>query len=106
MDELVKIRQILESNKSKTFVNRILNPEIYPRLNLGRGGFATHGMSWMKVGDKYHVFPTILWDGKNLTKYDPNEAYNYVKETGNYIEFDSPEEADWFSKRYKAIWGE
>lgn len=104
MDGLIKIKQILEKNKNKTFVDRILNPNNYPRLDLGGGNFATHKMSWMQVGDKYHVFPTVLWDGKNLNEYTPEAAYEYVKQSGNYIEFDSPEEADWFSKRYKDIW--
>ena len=27
-------------------------------------------------------------------------------QTGNFIEFNSPDEAEWFSKRYKAAWGE
>ncbi len=46
--ELAKMRQILEANKDKTFVDRILNKDKYPRL----------------------------------------------------------EEADTFSRRYKAVWGE
>ena len=104
--ELQKMRQILEANKDKSFVKRILNPDKYPRLDLGNGNYATHKMSWMQVGDKYHVFPTVLYDGKQLKQYEPRDAYNQARETRNYIEFDTPEEADIFSRRYKAVWGE
>lgn len=108
MDEygLAKMRQILEANKDKTFVDRILNRDKYPRLDLGDGNYATHKMSYMQVGDKYHVFPTVLYDGKQLKEYSPFDAYNNVRQTGNYIEFDTLEEADTFSRRYKAVWGE
>ena len=74
-----RINQILQANKSKSFVDRILNKDRYPTLDLGNGNYATHMMAWTKVDKKYHVFPTVLWDGKKLTQYDPKEAYGYVK---------------------------
>jgi hypothetical protein len=58
----------------------------------------------MQVGNKYHVFPTIIYDGRELKKYDPRTAYKYSRKKNDYIEFNTPEEADWFSKQYKAIW--
>jgi hypothetical protein len=105
--ELARVRQILDANKDKGFVQRILYPEKYPTLDLGNGNYATHKMSYVQVGDKYHVFPTVLYDGKGaLTQYDPRTAYAHARQTGNYIEFDNPNDAEWFSRRYKAVWGE
>ena len=102
--EVKYIRQILEANKSRTFVDRILNKNRYPVLDLGNGNIATHKMAWAKAGDKYVVHPTVLWDGKALKEYDPREAWNQVRKTGNYITFDSPQEAEWFSQNYKKVW--
>jgi hypothetical protein len=100
-----KLRDILERNKEKTFIRRILEPERFPTLNLGEGKYATHMMTWSQVGDKYVVYPTVLYDGKKLNRYDPEAAWERVRETGNFIEFDNPKEADWFSRSYKAYWG-
>ena len=99
-----RINQILQANKSKSFVDRILHKDRYPVLDLGNGNYATHMMAWGEVDDKYWVFPTVLWDGKKLTQYDPKEAFGHVKKTNNFISFDTPEEAADFSKNYKLIW--
>jgi len=100
------IQKILEANKEKGFVKRILNPEKYPTLPLGDGRSGTHLMSWGKIDDKYVVFPTILYDeGVGLRRFSPSEALSHVMQTDNFIEFNTPEEADWFSKNYKRVWG-
>jgi hypothetical protein len=96
--------QILEQNKDKPFVKRILKPSDYPSLDLGEGRTASHLMTWAQVGDKYVAFPTVLQEGKKLKKYIPDEAWSRVKDTGNYIEFNTAEEADKFSKEYKNHW--
>jgi len=102
--------QILNANAGKSFVKRILEPTKYPSLDLGNGVKATHKMSWVSTEDAdgnpvYHVFPTVLWHGKQVTDYGKG-AYDHVRKTGNYIEFKTPEDADWFSRRYKSVWGE
>lgn len=101
MDPLTRI---LEQNKDKPFVKRILNPSEYPSMGLGKGQSGTHLMSWGQVGDKYVVFPTILHEGGKLKKYSPDEAFKQTMKTGNYIEFNTPEEAEQFSKEYKRYW--
>ena len=99
------IQKILEANKEKGFVQRILNPSNYPVLDLGKGKTATHMMSWGQVGDKYVVYPTVLYDeNKGLTQYSPAKAWHHVSQTGNFIVFSNAKEADWFSKNYKIIW--
>ena len=109
-----KINQILQANKNKIFVDRILNRERYPVLDFTTGQttmqvpqrteYGTHKMVYAQVGDKYHVFPTILWNGKTLNQYEWREAYDRVKNTGNFISIDTAEEAADFSKNYKLIW--
>lgn len=103
-----KVMKILSDNSQKQFVQRILTPDKYPRLDLGGGDYATHKMAWGSVGEKgaerYVVFPTVMYDGKGLLDYG-DEAFRKAMESGEYIEFNSPEEADWFSQRYKAAWG-
>ncbi len=104
MGELKRIKEILDQNKHKGFVKRILEPEKFPTLELGNGRHASHMMAWSKVGDKFIVYPTVLYDGKKLQQYSPDIAIRHVLETGNFIEFDNPKDADWFSKRYKQVW--
>jgi hypothetical protein len=98
---------ILQANKAKSFVQRILNyqgPQNSPVLDLGGGQYATHKMAWTEADGKYRVYPTVLWDGKKLVDYGPDKAYDQVLRSGNFIDFDSPDAADWFSKNYKLVW--
>ena len=104
MPERKKIRSILDKNKDKSFVQRILKPDNFPRLDLGNGNYATHKMSWGESDGKYRVFPTVLFGDGKLQQYEPREAFGHAMNTGNFIEFDSAEEADWFSKNYKKVW--
>lgn len=109
MAEYDDIMKILMNNSNKSFVKRILNPEQYPTLDLGNGQIATHKMAWGETEidnkNRYIVFPTVLYTGKKLVDYG-DKAFNEVMKTGNYIEFDDPQTADWFSRRYKIIWGD
>jgi hypothetical protein len=100
------ILKILQENADKSFVKRILERDQYPKLDLGDGNYATHKMAWAEADGKYYVFPTVLYDGRALKEYPWESAFNQVRRTGNFIEFDNPDEADWFSRRYKAVWGE
>jgi hypothetical protein len=95
--------RILMQHSDKSFVQRILNPSAFPTLDIGNGQYATHKMAWTEANGKYYVHPTVLWDGKSLKDYG-KDAFKHVMKTGNYIEFNSPEEADWFSTKYKAAW--
>ena len=95
---------IMLANKSKNFVDRVLNRDKYPVLNNPDGTVSTHKMSWGESNGKYYVYPTILWNGKKLIDYGEN-AFPKAMQSGDFIEFDSPDKADWFSKNYKKIWG-
>lgn len=97
--------QILETHKDKSFVDRILNRDRYPVLDVGEGYTASHRMSWGQVDNKYHVYPTIFYSEGKLTEYGSEEAWKRAHELDEFIEFDNPEDAEWFSKNYKQYWG-
>lgn len=101
-----KISGILGANKTKDFVKRIIDPINSPSLKIG-DTVASHLMAWGEVDGKAIAFPTIIRDkfGK-LIKLGMDEAWEYALKSGEYIRFDTAEEADWFSKNYKIAWGE
>jgi hypothetical protein len=101
-----RILRILKENEKKNFVQRIIEPGKYPKMLLENGYVATHLMAWAQSGDKYVVYPTVQYDSKKkkLKRYQGKEAYQRAMRSGEYIEFDDPEEADWFSREYKQVW--
>lgn len=103
-NEYQHLMATLKRNSDKTFVQRILRPNDFPVLDDGNGGIATHRMAWGEADGKYVAFPTVLYDGKQLVDHGKS-AFDQVMKSGNYITFDSPHEAEWFSKRYKGAWG-
>ena len=61
-------------------------------------------MAYGESEGKYFVYPTVLYGNGQLTQLPDEQAYRQARETGNYIEFDNEEDADWFSKSYKKVW--
>lgn len=104
--ELSRIEAILAANKEKSFVQRILKPQDYPTLHNDDGTVSTHKMAWTTGDDgKAYVYPTILLNAEpKLTEFSPKVAWEHARRTGNFISFDKPLEADWFSKQYKRVW--
>jgi hypothetical protein len=98
------INQILQENKAKNFVDRIINVDKYPSINLGNDTIATHKMAWSQVGDQYIVYPSIVYNNKELIELSPDEAIKYALSNSEFIPFSNPEEASWFSQNYKKIW--
>jgi len=102
------IKRILEQNKDKNFVQRILTPEKFPGIANPDGSYSTHitSVSSNKDKTKHRVFPQILQEkGGRLRKREvggPAERTAYDR--GEFIEFDSLEDAVEFSKRYKELW--
>lgn len=104
-DEYQRLMAIMKANAGKSFVQRILRPSEFPTLDVGNGQHATHRMSWGEAGGKYYVYPTVLLtEGGKLHDFGDNAWVHAIK-GGNYIEFDKPEDAEWFSSRYKGAWG-
>ena len=100
-----KIFDILKQHSTKNFVRRIMNPYVFPSLDIGGGKSGTHLMSWSTVGDKYIAYPLIV-QGSNgqLVQMDNEKAIDYALKNNEYIPFSSSYEADWFTKNYKNFW--
>lgn len=100
------INKVLKSNRSKNFVDRIINRNKYPSLDLGNGNYATHKMSWGTYSDNNIpiVYPNIVWKDNKLIELQPKEAFDYAIKNNEFIEFNSTLDADWFSKNYKQYW--
>ena len=60
-------------------------------------------MSHFMISMDNFVIPMVidLGEGKFHQFKDPNKAYQYAMETGEYIQTDTTEEADWLAKNYK-----
>ncbi len=108
MAELDDLWQILLAHKDKQFVQRIINPGSYPTLDLGDGKMATHQMEWGEVdtpdGKRYVVYPRVSMQGRKLVDLG-DKAWAYAMKNKDFIEFDSPAKAAWFSRKYKMVWG-
>ncbi len=107
-DDVNRLLGILNNYKDLNFVQRILSPYVHPTLQLpeGPGEYGTHLMSWATLGDKNIVYPEIIQTEKgDLTRLDPRAAIDYAVKNKQYIPFNTPEEADWFGKNYKRVWG-
>jgi hypothetical protein len=97
------VAQILSENSDKNFVQRILNPQEYPDIPDpdGGDGRSTHKMAYGEVDGKVIAFPTIFYDEKKESLYVPKDPVAEALKTKNYIEFKTPQEADWFTQNYK-----
>ena len=102
-NEKAYIGWILENNANKDFVQRILKPQESPILPLDEGKIGTHKMELEKHGNGWIAFPTIMRDGRGLKDFGKDAMMKAVND-GEYIEFASPGEAEWFSKNYKKMW--
>ena len=98
-----RLLDILFNNQGKNFVQRILRPEDFPVIDLGSGNVASHMMSWGDRDNKFLVYPRIQMEGSQLKDFG-NSAFDRAIKAGEFIEFDTPAEADWFSKNYKSVW--
>jgi hypothetical protein len=104
--ESSKIARILSENSGKNFIQRVINRGSFPAIKNKDGTISTHRMAWADMPDGgYAVYPTIFQesDGK-LKEYPGEEAYAEALKRGEYIKFETPDEADWFSKNYKNLW--
>lgn len=98
-----RIDEILQENKDKPFVQRILNPGDL-RLDRGDGKFSTHSMAWGEADGTFYVYPTVMQDENGQLKDYGDQAWQHAKDTGNVIPFDNAKEAAWFSENYKKVW--
>ena len=99
---------ILEQNRDKNFVQRIIKPDISPVLMnyAGPGTWGTHLMAYISDGGKFKVYPEII-QGQNgeLKRLGRKEAIDYALKNNEFIQFDTEDKARWFGENYKRIWG-
>ena len=101
------VDSVLEQHRNLNFVDRIVRPQLYPTLPLDDKTIATHLMSWSTGQDeKPIVYPNVIFDPetRKLKKLNPDEAYQYAMQSGEYIPFESEQAADTFSREYKRHW--
>ena len=112
LTDVNKIMGILDANKDKNFVKRIIDPTNYPTTDMPKelqeyGDWGTHLMSWDNgpTGNPM-VYPRIVHDQQNdkLNILDQKQAYDHALKTGEYIDFKTSAEADWFGQNYKKAW--
>jgi hypothetical protein len=99
---------ILFANRQKNFAQRALYPQNNPKLD---NGFlqdpSTHSMGWgTDEKGKAWAYPTVVQQqpGGWLQRLNSMKAWGHAERTGERIPFNTHQQADEFSKGYKAIW--
>tara|TARA_R110000782_G_scaffold103381_4_gene190850 strand:+ start:90 stop:3440 length:3351 start_codon:yes stop_codon:yes gene_type:complete len=79
----------LKQNSGMNFVQRAINPNIFPRINNADGSVSTHLMAAeVDENGDWYAFPTIIQDGSGeLIKMSNPEAFDYAKRSGENIPF-------------------
>jgi len=102
-----KIRKVVEAHSDKNFVQRMLNPNIFPVMQnvLTPGDVGTHLMSSGEFQGKGTAYPEIIQDSNTgkLIRLGRRAAMDYAIKNKQYLPFDTPEEAEYFGKNYKEI---
>jgi len=100
------VNSVLNANANKNFVKRIQNPSQYSTVDMPDGSVGTHYMSSADVDGKHITFPLIIQNKEGeLSRFeDWREAADYAVRNNEYIEFRTPEEAEWFGRNYKEVW--
>ncbi len=100
----LRILEIINKNKKKNFVSRILNAKDLPTLPNRDGSSSTHGLVWRAKDtfkDVFIVYPTVVLAEGEMMRLGPKTAFSRAVEYGDFIEFDNWQDADEFSKEYK-----
>jgi hypothetical protein len=97
-------KKILEGSKGVPFVDRILNPDKYPKLQEGDSD-ASLKLSSSKTDQGVLVFPTVIHNKESnelvdLSK-DPGRALQVAIRRGDALQFPNEKSANEFIKGYK-----
>lgn len=99
--------RFIPADTKLNFEKRVLTPSQYPSLPQEGGGIATHKMAWSDTPDGGGVvYPTIIQQGKQLVELNPEDAYRYAMDNGEFRKFKTQAEADAYAAGgYKNQWG-
>lgn len=97
----VRLLETLLFYKGKDFINRIINAGDFPFLENRDGTKSTHGMAVSEKDGKFYVYPTVVYEGGIMQRLGPDTAWNRAITSGDFIEFETEEDARDFSKEYK-----
>jgi hypothetical protein len=101
-----KVFEILQANKKRDFVQRILDPQNADAIVNQDGSFSTHLMATAEADGVHYVYPTVIKNELgNLQRYEGAEAFRTAIRQGDAIGFKTAEEADWFERNWKVVWG-
>ena len=107
-EQTEKMRAILEANKDKDFVKRVLDWDEgveQPSIDMGKGMRGTHMMATAEADGVHYAYATIQRDEEgNLQQLDPQLAFERAMAQGEVIAFGSEEDADEFARNYKRVW--
>jgi hypothetical protein len=102
------LKEQLNRNNSKRFVQRILLPDRAPVApdDEDPKRVMTHKMAWGEADGKYYVYPTVMEDteGNGALRNYGKDAFQEALRRRDFIVFDKPEDADKFSRTYKSYW--
>ncbi len=88
---------LLQSNKDKDFVKRIINPNSIASLDRGNGVTSTHSMRHdVDETGQWYVYPSVVNQNGKLVDLG-DKAFNYAKENNEYIKVNDPKLAEWIS---------
>lgn len=99
------LKEVLNSNQHKRFVQRINDPNRKSLKNKD-GTHSTHSMAWGEANGKFLAFPTVVEHEGGLKRLSNEDAWNNAIKNKESIEFKTAEEAAWFSENYKSLWGD
>jgi hypothetical protein len=93
------VEDVLKANASKNFVKRIMNPKNFPVIDNGDGSVSTHRMASGETDGRFIAYPTITQDKDgSLRQREDRDAFNHAMKTGEFIEFNTDQEAREFAE--------
>jgi len=107
-EDLRRAQEIIEANKEKQFIQRAIDigegSENFPRVYNLDGSISTHSMASGEAEGKYYAYPTVMENEQGELQRYEEDAFRRAIDKGDFIPFETEEEADWFSRNYKAGW--
>ena len=106
----IDFKSIFQQYGNVPFMQRLTNRYIFPLIDNPDKSVSSHKMSWGQFGDKYYAYPSVDYFNGKLTDFtippwDNNFAFDLALQNNNFIPFNTPEEADFFTKNYKNYLG-